>query len=51
MYLQNYIILDKYLVYHCGSSINHIGNKTFSINILQEKEIVQILIDKIKLIL
>lgn len=46
-----YIILDNYLVYHCGSSINHIGNKTFSINVLQEKEIVQLLIDKIKLIL
>ena len=43
-----YIILDKEKVYHCGSSINYIGNKTFSINILQEKEIITSLLDKIK---
>jgi len=43
-----YIIIDKEKVYHCGSSINHIGNKTFSINILQEKEIITSLLDKIK---
>ena len=43
-----YIILDKEKVYHCGSSINHIGNKTFSINILQEKEIINVLLNKIK---
>jgi len=42
-----YIILDKEKVYHCGSSINHIGNKTFSINILQEKEIIDLLINKV----
>ena len=43
-----YIILDKEKVYHCGSSINHIGNKTFSINILQEKEVIESLLNKIK---
>ena len=43
-----YIILDKEVVYHCGTSINHIGSKTFSINILQEKEIIKLLIEKIK---
>ena len=43
-----YIILDKEKVYHCGCSINHIGNKTFSINILQEKEVIESLLNKIK---
>ena len=43
-----YIILDKNIVYHCGTSLNYIGNKTFSINILQEKEIIDLLLDKIK---
>ena len=42
-----YIILDNNIVYHCGASINHIGSKTFSINILQEKEIIKSLINKI----
>ena len=42
-----YIILDSNIIYHCGASINHIGSKTFSINILQEKEIIKLLIDKI----
>ena len=42
-----YIILDNNTIYHCGASINHLGNKTFSINILQEEEIIKLLIDKI----
>ena len=42
-----YFILDKSIVYHCGASVNYVGSKTFSINILQEKEIINSLIKKV----
>ena len=42
-----YFILDKTQVYHCGSSINRIGYKTFSINIISDNETCKSLIDKI----
>lgn len=35
-----YFILDHNLVYHCGTSINHIGNKTFSINKLEDIDVI-----------
>ena len=40
-----YFIIDNDLIYHCGTSINKIGNKTFSINILED-DIVKKLINK-----
>ena len=43
-----YFILDKKIVYHCGTSVNKIGNKTFSITLINDKEICQVLINKIK---
>ena len=45
-----YFILDKKEVYHCGTSINRIGYKTFSINLISDKEIIQLLINKLKTI-
>jgi len=42
-----YIILDKAIVYHCGASINYIGYKAFSINKLQDNEVIDLLINKI----
>ena len=42
-----YFILDESTVYHCGSSINRIGYKTFSINVIQDKDICKLLLDKI----
>ena len=42
-----YIIIDKKIIYHCGSSLNHIGTKTFSINILEDLFVKQSLLDKI----
>ncbi len=32
-----YIILDQKEIYHCGASLNYAGNKTFSINKLEDK--------------
>ena len=46
-----YFILDKTQVYHCGSSINRIGYKTFSITLLSDKEVCESLIDSINKII
>lgn len=42
-----YFILDKSVVYHCGTSINKIGYKTFSINLINDKEVCELLMTKI----
>ena len=42
-----YFILDNEIVYHCGASINRIGYKTFSINLIDDESIRKMLIDKI----
>lgn len=42
-----YFIIDKKQVYHCGASINRIGYKTFSINLISDEETSNLLIDKI----
>lgn len=42
-----YIILDKEIIYHCGASINHAGNKAFSINLLEDKVVKDSLLSKI----
>ena len=43
-----YIILDNKEIYHIGTSINHIGCKTFSINKLEDEVVISLLLDKIK---
>ena len=40
-----YIILDKSNVYHLGTSINHAGSKTFSVNILTDEFIISSLLN------
>lgn len=42
-----YFIIDNNEVYHCGASINHAGARTFSINILEDKEVCDALKNKI----
>ena len=42
-----YFILDNKTVYHCGASINRIGYKTFSINLIEDKEVCDGLMGKI----
>ena len=46
-----YFIIDEDIAYHCGASINRIGYKTFSINLISDEEIKKILINKIKTII
>lgn len=42
-----YLILDKEVVYHCGSSLNHIGEKTFSVNKIEDQFVIDSLINKV----
>lgn len=42
-----YFILDDQTVYHCGASINRIGYKTFSINLIEDEEIRKALAKKL----
>ena len=42
-----YFLIDNKLVYHCGTSINRIGYKTFSINLISDEEVCNSLISKV----
>ena len=42
-----YFIIDDKIVYHCGTSINRIGYKTFSINLISDEEVCNVLINKV----
>ena len=46
-----YFIIDKTKIYHCGTSVNRIGYKTFSINLISDEEICNLLISKINKII
>ncbi len=41
-----YLIIDNYKIYHCGASINYAGNRTFSINLLEDEIIKKLLLQK-----
>ena len=43
-----YFILDNKIVYHCGTSLNYIGKKTFSINKIEDDFVIINLLEKIK---
>ena len=43
-----YLILDEDIVYHCGTSLNQAGRKTFSINRLDDQKIISLIINDIK---
>lgn len=42
-----YFIIDNNEIYHCGASINYAGARTFSINMLEDKEVCDALKNKI----
>ena len=46
-----YFILDSSIVYHCGASINRIGYKTFSINLINDNDVSNSLINKVNKII
>ena len=43
-----YFILDRKTVYHCGAGINRIGYKTFSITLIGDDEVCNLLLNKVK---
>lgn len=43
-----YFIIDNQTLYHCGTSIHHVGNRTFSINILDDDTVKKALFDNVK---
>lgn len=43
-----YFILDRKTFYHCGASINRIGYKTFSITLIGDDEVCNLLLNKVK---
>lgn len=43
-----YFIIDNEIVYHCGTSINRIGYRTFSINLVSDADVANMLIDKVE---
>ena len=45
-----YFIIDNKEVHHCGTSINRIGHKTFSITLMNDEDITHPLINKIKIL-
>ncbi len=46
-----YIIIDKDIIYHSGNSINHIGFRKSSINLLQDNIIKQVILNDINKII
>ena len=42
-----YFIIDDKDIYHCGTSVNRIGYKTFSINLINDKEVLNLLQNKV----
>ncbi|MGM9850290.1 MAG: ORF6N domain-containing protein [Bacilli bacterium] len=47
-YHDRYFIIDNEEIYHCGTSINRIGYKTFSITLMNDEDTYNKLLDKVK---
>ncbi len=43
-----FLIIDDKIIYHCGTSLNHAGNKTFALNKLSDPNILPPLLNTIK---
>ena len=43
-----YFMLDGSILYHCGTSLNRIGYKTFSINKIEDRDVLDLFLTKIK---
>ena len=46
-----YFVLDKKILYHCGTSLNRIGCRTFSINLISDNRLINNFIGEIEKIL
>lgn len=43
-----FIIIDKKIIYHCGSSFKDLGKKCFAINIIESDKILNDVLNEIK---
>ena len=50
-YHDRYFILDKEKIYHSGNSINHIGYRKSSINVLEDDKIKKAILEDIEIII
>ena len=48
LFHDRYIIIDDNIIYHCGSSLNKAGTRIFSINKLEDKYVINGLLNKIR---
>ena len=46
-----YFLIDEREIYHCGTSVNRIGYKTFSINLISDEDVCNSLISKVNKII
>ena len=46
-----YFIIDDNKIYHCGASVNRIGDKIFSINRITDKEVNHLLLNRINILI
>lgn len=42
-----YLIIDNSICYSLGTSLNHMGKRVFSVNLIEDKDIVRLIIDKL----
>lgn len=50
-YHDRYFVIDKIKIYHSGNSINHIGYRKSSVNVLEDTKVKKMIIDDIKKII
>ena len=49
VFRDRFIIIDRKILYHSGASFKDLGNKCFAINKIQDKDFLELLLNKIKL--
>ncbi len=47
IFLNRFIILDKKIMFHLGTSLNKVGTKVFAINKIEDGMIIDLVINKI----
>ena len=51
LFHDRFFVLDQEAVYHCGTSINHVGSKTFAINKIEDDVVKEALISEVNKLL
>ena len=48
LYLKRFIIIDKKILYHSGSSFKDLGKKCFSINKIEDKKLLENILEHLR---